>query len=87
MFPSAPAPATFTGMRPGIQTPDALLGEADRAGLRGLYPDPGDTAHVGSITGRILLRRIHYRFPKRLLGSQESLAHRWLQWTLRQAQS
>ena len=33
---------------------DAPLAEDDRTGLRALYPDPADTAHVGNISGRIL---------------------------------
>ena len=45
MFPFAPAPDTFSGTRP---TDD------DRTGLRVLYPDPADTLHLGSISGRIL---------------------------------
>ena len=53
MFPFAPAPGTFGGMRPTSQQPDAPLGEDDRTGLRVLYPDPADTLHQGSITGRI----------------------------------
>jgi hypothetical protein len=54
MFPFAPGPGTFTGARPSVQQPDAPLGDDDRTGLRILYPDPADTLHVGSITGRIL---------------------------------
>lgn len=54
MFPFAPAPGTFSGMRPTTQQPDAPLGDDDRTGLRVLYPDPADTVHVGSIVGRIL---------------------------------
>jgi len=53
MFPFAPAPGTISGIRPSSQQPDAPLGEDDRTGLRVLYPDPADTVHVGSITGRI----------------------------------
>jgi hypothetical protein len=54
MYPFAPAPGTFSGTRPSTQQPDAPLGEDDRTGLRVLYPDPGDTLNVGSLTGRIL---------------------------------
>jgi hypothetical protein len=54
MFPFAPGPGTFTGARPTAQQPDAPLGEDDRTGLRVLYPDPADTLHVGSISGKIL---------------------------------
>jgi hypothetical protein len=53
MFPFAPAPGTFSGMRPTTQQPDAPLGDDDRTGLRVLYPDPADTLHQGSISGRI----------------------------------
>jgi hypothetical protein len=54
MFPFAPAPGTFTGMRPSVQQPDAPLGDDDRTGLRVLYPDTADTVHMGSIEGRIV---------------------------------
>jgi len=54
MFPFAPAPGTFTGMRPTTQQPDAPLADDDRTGLRVLYHDPGDTQFVGSIQGRIV---------------------------------
>jgi len=54
MFPFAPAPGTFTGMRPTAQQPDAPLGDDDRTGLRVLYHDPADTQFVGSIQGRIV---------------------------------
>ncbi len=54
LFPFAPAPGTFTGSRPAAQQPDAPLAEDDRTGLRVLYPDPADTVHMGSISGRIL---------------------------------
>jgi len=54
MFPFAPPPGTFSGVRPSAQQPDGPLGDDDRAGLRVLYPDPADTLHVGSIRGRIL---------------------------------
>jgi hypothetical protein len=54
MFPFAPAPGTFTGMRPTVQQPDAPLADDDRTGLRVLYHDPADTQFVGSIQGRIL---------------------------------
>jgi hypothetical protein len=54
MYPYAPAPGTFTGSRPTTQQPNAPLSDDDRTGLRVLYPDPGDTVHVGSISGRVL---------------------------------
>lgn len=54
MFPFAPAPGTITGMRPTAQQPDAPLSDDDRTGLRVLYPDPADTVHTGSISGRVL---------------------------------
>jgi hypothetical protein len=54
MFPFAPAPGTFSGTRPTTQTPDASLGDDDRTGLRVLYPNPADTVHQGSISGKIL---------------------------------
>ena len=54
MFPFAPAPGTFTGVRPSAQFPDAPLGEDDRTGLRVLYHDPNDTLYIGSIQGHIL---------------------------------
>ncbi|MBZ5527685.1 MAG: matrixin family metalloprotease [Acidobacteriia bacterium] len=54
MAPYAPAPGTFTGQRPTTLAPDAPLAEDDRTGLRALYPDPSDTVHTGSISGRIL---------------------------------
>jgi len=54
MFPFAPAPGTFSGMRPTAEQPDAPLGDDDRTGLRVLYHDPADTQFVGSIQGRIL---------------------------------
>lgn len=54
MYPFAPSPGTFTGIRPTTQQPDAPLGEDDRTGLRVLYPNPADTLNVGSISGRIV---------------------------------
>jgi len=53
MFPFAPAPGTSSGQRPTTLQPDAPLGDDDRTGLRVLYPDPTDTVHQGSISGRI----------------------------------
>jgi hypothetical protein len=55
MLPFAPAPGTFSGVRPSSQVPDAPLAEDDRTGLRVLYPDPADITHIGSIQGRVLL--------------------------------
>ena len=54
MFPFAPAPGTFTNMRPTAQQPDAPLADDDRTGLRVLYHNATDTQFVGSIQGRIL---------------------------------
>ena len=54
MFPYAPMPGTFSGLRPSVGQPDAPLGEDDRTGLRILYPNASDATHVGSISGRIL---------------------------------
>jgi hypothetical protein len=54
MFPFAPAPGSYTGVRPSAQEPDAPLSDDDRTGLRVLYPDPTDTLHVGTIQGHIL---------------------------------
>jgi Matrixin len=54
MFPYAPAPGTFTGVRPTAQKLDGPLADDDRTGLRILYGDPNDTNYVGSIQGRIL---------------------------------
>src|SRR5258708_27365900 len=53
MFPFAPAPGTFSGMRPTTQQADAPLGADDLTGLRVLYPDPADAVHRGSISGKI----------------------------------
>jgi hypothetical protein len=53
MFPYAPPPGTFLGSRPSAQFPDAPLAEDDRTGLRVLYPDPSDTVHAGTISGRV----------------------------------
>jgi len=54
MFPFVPPAGTFLGSRPTLASPDAPLSEDDRAALRQLYPNPRDTAHQGSISGRIL---------------------------------
>jgi hypothetical protein len=54
MFPFAPAPGTIGGTRPTTTRPDAPLGDDDRTGLRVLYPDPTDTLHQGTISGRII---------------------------------
>lgn len=54
MYPFAPAPGTFSGMRPTAQQPDAPLGDDDRTGLRVFYPDPADTVNVGSLSGHVL---------------------------------
>jgi len=54
MFPYAPAPGTISGTRPTTHQPDAPLADDDRTGLRVLYPDPADTLHQGTISGRII---------------------------------
>ena len=54
MFPFVPAPGTYLGSRPGAQTPDAPLSNDDRTAARVLYPDPLDSTHVGTISGRVL---------------------------------
>lgn len=54
MYPYAPAPGTFAGMRPTASQLDAPLGEDDRTGLRVLYPDVTDTVRVGAIRGRVI---------------------------------
>lgn len=54
MYPFAPAPGTFNGVRPTAQQPDTPLGDDDRTGLRVLYPASPDAMHAGSISGRIL---------------------------------
>jgi hypothetical protein len=43
----------FTGTRPSAQSPDAPLSDDDRTGLRVLYPDPADSVHIGTISGRV----------------------------------
>jgi hypothetical protein len=54
MFPFAPPPGQWTGTRPTAQSPDAMLSDDDRTGLRVLYPDLSDSVHVGTISGRVL---------------------------------
>jgi len=54
MFPFAPPPGQITGTRPTTQSPDAPLSDDDRTGLRVLYPDPADSVHIGTISGRVL---------------------------------
>jgi hypothetical protein len=54
MFPFAAPPGQFTGTRPLPGAPDAQLSDDDRTGLRVLYPDSGDAAHSGAISGRVL---------------------------------
>lgn len=54
MYPFVPPWGQYLGDRPSTQIPDAPLSEDDRTALRVLYPDPADTAHIGSISGRIL---------------------------------
>lgn len=53
MFPYAP-PGQFLGQRPTAQIPDGALADDDRTAVRALYPDPNDSAHAGSIRGRIV---------------------------------
>jgi len=54
MFPYAPPPGKFLGNRPTAQVPDGPLADDDRTGIRALYPDPNDTAHLGAIHGRLV---------------------------------
>jgi hypothetical protein len=54
MFPYAPPPGQFTGVRPTAQTPDAMLSDDDRTGLRVLYPNASDALHIGTISGQVL---------------------------------
>jgi Matrixin len=54
MFPFAPPPGQFLGNRPTPQSPDGVLSDDDRTGIRMLYPDPNDALNVGTIRGRVL---------------------------------
>ena len=54
MFPYAPAPGTFSGLRPTPQQPDAPLADDDRTGLRVLYHILSDANFIGSLQGRIV---------------------------------
>ncbi len=54
LFPFAPPTGPFLGARPASLVPDGPLADDDRAGIRFLYPDPGDTINIGSLRGRIL---------------------------------
>lgn len=54
MFPYAHMPGTFSTPRPSAELPDGPLGDDDRTGLRILYPDASDSAHIGSIEGRVV---------------------------------
>jgi hypothetical protein len=54
LFPFAPPPGQFLGDRPTSLAPDGPLADDDRAGIRFLYPDPGDTINIGAVRGRIL---------------------------------
>jgi hypothetical protein len=54
MFPYAPPPGQFTGLRPTAQSPDAALSDDDRTGLRVLYPNASDAVYIGSIPGHVL---------------------------------
>jgi Matrixin len=53
MFPFAPPPGQFLGDRTTTLEPDGPLADDDRAGIRMLYPDPGDAINIGSIRGRV----------------------------------
>ena len=54
MFPFAPPPGQFLGLRPTVSVPDGPLADDDRTGIRAQYPDPNDTLNVGAIRGRIV---------------------------------
>ncbi len=54
MFPFAPPPGQFLGLRPSGSAPDGPLADDDRTGIRVQYPDPNDTLNVGAISGRIV---------------------------------
>ena len=54
MFPYAPPPGQIAGSRPTALSPDAPLSDDDRTGLRVLYTDPSDSAHIGAISGHVL---------------------------------
>jgi Matrixin len=54
MFPFAPPPGQFLGLRPTGSVPDGPLADDDRTGIRVQYPDPNDTLNVGAISGRIV---------------------------------
>ena len=54
MFPFAPPPGQFLGLRPTGSVPDGPLADDDRTGIRVQYPDPNDTLNVGAIRGRIV---------------------------------
>ncbi|HUO34651.1 MAG TPA: matrixin family metalloprotease [Candidatus Acidoferrum sp.] len=54
MYPFAPPPGTYTGTRPSPDSPDAMLADDDRTGLRSQYPDPNDAVDVGTIRGALV---------------------------------
>jgi hypothetical protein len=54
MFPYAPPPGQFLGLRPTAEVPDGPLSDDDRTGIRVLYPDPNDSVNIGAIRGQIL---------------------------------
>ncbi len=54
MFPFAPPSGQFTGTRPTAQSPDAMLSDDDRTGLRVLYPSSNDSVHIGTIRGHVV---------------------------------
>ena len=86
MFPFAPPPGQFLGLRPTGSVPDGPLADDDRTGIRVQYPDPNDTLNVGAIRGRIVpanpfalasLPRLH---PARwLLEWSARTSSRWTQ--------
>lgn len=54
MFPYAPPPGQFLGVRPTAQAPDGPLADDDRTGMRALYSDPNDSVNTGAIRGQVL---------------------------------
>jgi len=54
MFPFAPPPGQYLGLRPDSSVPDGPLADDDRTGIRAQYPDPNDTLNVGATRGRIV---------------------------------
>jgi len=54
MFPFAPAPGTYVGVRPTSQTPDSQLSNDDRSAIRVLYPNGANSVYIGSISGHVV---------------------------------